>query len=86
MALSNRQKRTFWEGVRVVLILAVALVMMIPIIWISLAAFKQHVDVYQLKLFFVPTFENFFAVFDSPYSLGHKLWNCWQLRSGLTGQ
>ena len=75
MAVSNRQKRAFWEGVRVALILAVALVMMIPIIWISLAAFKQHVDVYQLKLLFTPTFENFATVFDSPYSLGHKLWN-----------
>ncbi|MGI9422713.1 MAG: carbohydrate ABC transporter permease [Hyphomicrobiaceae bacterium] len=75
MAISNRQKRAFWEGVRVVLIILVAAVMMIPILWISLAAFKQHVDVYQLKLFFTPTLENFATVFDSPYSLGQKLWN-----------
>ena len=44
--------------------------MMVPIVWIALAAFKQHVDVYQLKLLFRPTLENFALVFDSPYHLG----------------
>ena len=46
-----------------------------PIVWIALAAFKQHVDVYQLKLLFRPTLENFALVFDSPYHLGQKLLN-----------
>ena len=32
------------------LILAAIFVMLIPIIWIAMAAFKTHVDVYQLKL------------------------------------
>ena len=65
----------FWETVRVALIVLVALVMMVPIAWIILAAFKQHVDVYQLKLLFRPTLENFALVFDSPYHLGQKLLN-----------
>ena len=75
MILSGRQTRRFWEAVRVVLIVTVALVMMVPIVWIALAAFKQHVDVYQLKLLFRPTLENFALVFDSPYHLGRKLLN-----------
>ena len=75
MILSARQTRRFWEAVRVVLVLIVALVMMVPIVWIALAAFKQHVDVYQLKLLFRPTLENFALVFDSPYHLGQKLLN-----------
>lgn len=49
--------------------------MLVPILWIFLAAFKTHVDVYQLKLFFTPTLENFGVVFDDPYRLGEKLLN-----------
>jgi len=67
--------RRFWKAVRAVLVVLVALVMMVPIVWIALAAFKQHVDVYQLKLLFRPTLENFALVFDSPYHLGRKLLN-----------
>ena len=43
--------------------------------WIALAAFKEHVDVYQLKLVFEPTLENFSRVFAEPYDLGTKLFN-----------
>ena len=50
-------------------------VMLVPIAWIFLAAFKTHVDVYQLKLFFRPTLENFGTVFDAPFLLGAKLFN-----------
>ena len=75
MILSSRRTRRLWEAVRAVLVVAVALVMMVPIVWIALAAFKQHVDVYQLKLLFRPTLENFALVFDSPYHLGRKLLN-----------
>ena len=75
MILARRHVRNFWEALRVALIVLVALVMMVPIAWIILAAFKQHVDVYQLKLLFRPTLENFALVFDSPYHLGRKLLN-----------
>ena len=71
----GRQRKQFWNAVQIVLILIAAGVMIIPIIWIFLAAFKSHVDVYQLKLFFRPTLENFAIVFQSPYDLGHKLLN-----------
>jgi len=59
----------------VTLILIAATVMMVPIIWIASAAFKTHVDVYQLKVFFTPTLENFQTVFESPYDLHQKLFN-----------
>ena len=70
-----RRRRRFGEAVRAALVVLTALVMMVPIVWITLAAFKQHVDVYQLKLLFRPTLENFALVFDSPYHLGRKLLN-----------
>ena len=73
--LSTRRARRFWAAVRSALVVIVALIMMVPIVWIALAAFKQHVDVYQLKLLFRPTLENFAVVFDSPYHLGQKLLN-----------
>ncbi len=73
--MTGRQRKQFWNAVQIVLILIAAGVMIIPIIWIFLAAFKSHVDVYQLKLFFQPTLENFAIVFQSPYNLGHKLFN-----------
>lgn len=73
--MTGRQRKQFWNAVQIVLILIAAGVMIIPIIWIFLAAFKSHVDVYQLKLFFQPTLENFTIVFQSPYNLGHKLFN-----------
>ena len=75
MTFSSRRTRRFWAAVRAALVVIVALVMMVSIAWIALAAFKQHVDVYQLKLLFRPTLENFALVFDSPYHLGRKLLN-----------
>ena len=73
--MTGRQKKQLWSAVHSVLILIAMFIMLVPIIWIFLAAFKTHVDVYQLKLFFTPTFENFSIVFDDPYRLGEKLFN-----------
>ena len=72
---SGRRRRRTLEAVQILLICLFILVMMVPILWIGLAAFKRHVDVYQLKLQFAPTFENFRTVFGAPYFLGEKLWN-----------
>ncbi|MET1413347.1 carbohydrate ABC transporter permease [Roseibium sp. HPY-6] len=73
--MTGKQRRQFWNAVQLALILTATFVMLVPIVWIFLAAFKTHVDVYQLKLFFTPTLENFSTVFDDPYRLGEKLIN-----------
>ncbi len=73
--MTGKQRKQFWNVIQITLILIAAFIMLIPIIWIFLAAFKTHVDVYQLKLFFTPTLENFGTVFDAPYNLGNKLIN-----------
>lgn len=73
--MTGRQRKTLINAVQVALILIATFVMLVPIAWIFLAAFKSHVDVYQLKLFFTPTLENFGLVFDAPYYLGEKLFN-----------
>ena len=73
--MTGKQKKRLWNAVHVVLILIAAFIMLVPILWIAMAAFKTHVDVYQLKLVFTPTLENFATVFDAPYYLGDKLLN-----------
>lgn len=73
--MNGAQRRRLVRILQTIVILAAAAVMIVPIIWIFLAAFKTHVDVYQLKIFFNPTFKNFLTVFESPYSLGSKLYN-----------
>lgn len=73
--MTGAQRRRLVQIVQTIVILAAAAVMIVPIIWIFLAAFKTHVDVYQLKIFFNPTLKNFLTVFEAPYSLGGKLFN-----------
>ena len=73
--MTGRQRKQLIGFIQIVLILIAIFIMLVPIIWIFLAAFKTHVDVYQLKLFFTPTLENFSVVFDDPYRLGEKLFN-----------
>lgn len=75
MAISSKQRKKLTSTVQVILILTAAFIMLIPILWIAMAAFKTTVDVFQLKLFFQPTLQNFITVFQSPYDLGDKLLN-----------
>ena len=73
--MTGKQKKQIVRAIQTVLILIAIFIMLVPIIWIFMAAFKTHVDVYQLKLFFTPTLENFAEVFEEPYNLGDKLVN-----------
>lgn len=73
--MSAKRRKALWGGTQVALILMAAFIMLIPIAWIAMAAFKTHVDVFQLKLAFTPTLDNFRTVFEEPYRLGDKLAN-----------
>lgn len=46
-----------------------------PIAWMILTAFKQPHDVYSLTFAFKPTVENFFAVFEPPWNIGQRILN-----------
>lgn len=63
------------ELIQTTLIIIVLLVMMVPIFWMVSAAFKQSVDVFQLKLFFEPTLKNFYEIFQPPYVIQEKFFN-----------
>ncbi len=67
--------RRFWNAAQVVLVLFAALVVLTPIVWIAMAAFKTNVDVFALKLWFTPTVENFQRIFDEPYRVQDKMLN-----------
>lgn len=73
--MTGRDRRRLAALIQVALIWLAMAIMMTPIVWIFMAAFKRHVDVYQLNLLFTPTLENFRVVFDSPYHLGDKIRN-----------
>ena len=73
--ITGKQKKRLVNAVQVALILGATFFMLVPILWIFMAAFKNHIDVFQLKLFFTPTLENFVTVFELPYDLGNKLLN-----------
>lgn len=84
MTMSGKQRRRAAAAAQSALILAAMAVMMAPIAWIFMAAFKRHVDVYQLKLLFAPTLENFAVVFGAPYNLGDKIRNSAAVAAGAT--
>ena len=73
--MTGKQKKRLMNALQVTLILIAIFIMLVPILWIFLAAFKNHIGVFQLKLLFTPTLENFKSVFAPPYYLGRKLVN-----------
>lgn len=70
-----RSKKRLFEALQIALILFAAVLVLLPIVWIGMAAFKRHVDVFQLKLLFAPTLENFAKIIEPPYSVLDKLVN-----------
>lgn len=73
--MTGKQKKQFWNAIQILLILIAIFIMLVPILWIFLAAFKSPIDVFRLRLLFSPTLENFSTVFKAPYFLGEKLAN-----------
>ena len=75
MSMSNRSRKKLLDFLQFFVILLTAIIILVPIYWIVSGAFKQQVDIFQLKLLFTPTLENFRIIFKSPYNLFDKLVN-----------
>ena len=75
MSMSNKSKKKLLDFLQFLVILLTAIIILVPIYWIVSGAFKQQVDIFQLKLLFTPTLENFRIIFKSPYNLFDKLVN-----------
>ena len=75
MSMSNRSRKKLLDFLQFLVIFLTAIIILVPIYWIVSGAFKQQVDIFQLKLLFTPTLENFRIIFKSPYNLFDKLVN-----------
>ena len=75
MSMPNRSRKKLLDFLQFLVILLTAIIILVPIYWIVSGAFKQQVDIFQLKLLFTPTLDNFKIIFKSPYNLFDKLVN-----------
>ncbi len=50
-------------------------VIVIPIVWMVMTAFKPAREVYTMAVVFTPTLENFVTIFKPPWSIGHRIVN-----------
>ena len=75
MSMPNRSRKKLLDFLQFLVILLTAIIILVPIYWIVSGAFKQQVDIFQLKLRFTPTLDNFKIIFKSPYNLFDKLVN-----------
>jgi multiple sugar transport system permease protein len=63
-----------WWAERALLVL-VSVIVLFPIAWMFLTAFKSPRDAYSLSLNFTPTLNNFVTVFSDPWNLQHMVLN-----------
>lgn len=56
-------------------LLVICAVVLFPIAWMFLTAFKQARDAYSVSVLFTPTIENFITAFRPPWNLGHLALN-----------
>ena len=68
------RRRLSWWAERALLLL-VSTVVLFPIGWMFLTAFKRPRDAYSLALDFEPTMQNFATVFSDPWNLGGMVLN-----------
>jgi multiple sugar transport system permease protein len=50
-------------------------VILFPIVWMGISAFKLPRDVYTLSVFFTPTIDNFWIIFQAPWNIGRRIIN-----------
>lgn len=73
--MSPARRRMVLRGLETAALLLVLFLILFPILWMALTAFKRPVDLFDLTLFFTPTLENFRTIFSEPWNIGRTLWN-----------
>lgn len=68
------KRLVLWWAERALLVL-VSVIVLFPIAWMFLTAFKSPRDAYSLSLNFTPTLDNFVTVFSHPWNLGNMVMN-----------
>jgi multiple sugar transport system permease protein len=75
MAKSGWISRRAWRVATAMALLLVFALIVFPVAWLVLTAFKLPRDVYEIKWLFDPTVENFLIIFQPPWSLGRRIVN-----------
>ncbi len=68
------RKQIAWWAERALLVI-ISTIILFPILWMFLTAFKTPLDAYTITLNFKPTFQNFITVFSDPWNLGSMVMN-----------
>lgn len=76
-------RRLVWRSMQSALLLVVLFLILFPIAWMGLTAFKRPVDLFGLTFLFTPTLDNFRTIFAHPWNIGAALWNSFVV-AGLT--
>jgi multiple sugar transport system permease protein len=82
-AAAARRRRLIWRSVESAILLLVLFLILFPILWMALTAFKRPVDLFDLTIIFTPTFDNFRTIFAPPWNIGRTLLNS-TIVAGLT--
>ena len=69
------RRRTILRALESAVLLLALFLILFPIAWMALTAFKRPVDLFGLTFLFRPTFDNFRTVFGPPWNIGRTLWN-----------
>jgi multiple sugar transport system permease protein len=70
----------FWQRLpgqitEIIFAIAILVFTMLPIFWLAITSLKPENRVYTLDVFFTPTIQNYFTIFDAPYNEGKLLLN-----------
>lgn len=71
----RRRRRAALRMAERVVLAVVALIVLFPILWMVLTAFKHPADVYRFTFLFQPTLDNFREVFGERWAIGRKIMN-----------
>jgi multiple sugar transport system permease protein len=66
--MTMRSRRFITETLSEVILFLIMVIMMLPIVWLIMMSLKTEADALEMppKLFFVPTFQHYIAVFSTP--------------------
>jgi multiple sugar transport system permease protein len=74
-AAAARRRRAAWKVAEAAILLGMLFLILFPIFWMALTAFKRPTDLFDLTIVFTPTLDNFRAIFGHPWNIGHTLLN-----------
>jgi multiple sugar transport system permease protein len=80
-ASTARRRRRVARAAETAILLLVLFLILFPIVWMALTAFKRPVDLFDLTILFTPTLDNFRAIFAAPWNIGRTLWNSFVVAS-----